>query len=104
MSPIVTTPITLRTAFCARYNCPDADFEDTFFWRALYRHAVPLAVFLRWTPPDFFRRDMEFLSWLGRAATMADVRREIHSFRYNNRTSTHWLRTEFRICCIAESC
>jgi len=92
------TPTTMRGSFCARYRCPVEAFEEKLFWRGLYRHALPMAWIIRRASPEFFRRDEEFLRWLGETLNMADVRREIHSFRYLNRTCPHWLRTGFRIC------
>ena len=86
-----------REAFCARYGCPESNFERQFFRRAVYRHAFPLAVVIRWCVPRFFRPDTDFIQWVGRAASLAEVRTELADFEYRNWLSPHWLRTGFLI-------
>ena len=91
------TPPDFRTAFCAQMGCADSAFERALFWRGLYRHAVPLAFFLRLTVPGFFREDEEFIRWVGRDGSLAEVETDLERFRYGNRVRAHWLRTGCRI-------
>jgi hypothetical protein len=90
-------PTDLRTAFCAQTRCAASAFERTFFWRGLYRHAVPLAFCLRILAPRFFREDEEFIRWIGRDGSLTEVEADIERFRYSNRVRPHWLRTGLRI-------
>jgi hypothetical protein len=73
--------------------CADASFERALFWRGLYRHAIPLAVFIRWFNPEFFHDDDELIHRLGRDTTMDEVRDDLEHFEYGNRVRRHWLRT-----------
>ena len=91
------TPPDFRTAFCAQMGCADSAFERALFWRGLYRHAVPVAFFLRLVVPGFFREDEEFIRWVGRDGSLAEVEADIERYRYGNRVRTHWLRTGLRI-------
>ena len=96
-SDVPMKSVNFRDAFCTRYRCADSDFERMFFRRALYRHAFPLAVVIRWCLPRFFRADTEFIQWVGRAVSLAEVRTELADFEYSNWVSPHWLRTGFLI-------
>jgi hypothetical protein len=89
--------INLRMAFCAQARCRESAFERAFFWRGLYRHAVPLAFFIRLLAPAFFREDQEFIRWLGGDHSLAEVMEDIDRFEYGNRVRHHWLRTGCRI-------
>jgi hypothetical protein len=94
---VLMKSVNLRDAFCTRYRCAESDFERMFFRRAVYRHALPLAMVIRWWLPRFFRRDADFIQWVGRAVNLADVRTELSDFEYGNWVSPHWLRTGFLI-------
>lgn len=86
-----------RTAFCRRAHCQDTRFERALFWRGLYRHAIPLALFIRLFAPRFFRDDLDFIRYLGADTSMEDVVEDIDRFEYGNRVRRHWLRTGLRI-------
>lgn len=90
-------PTDFRTAFCAQARCAGPAFERALFWRGLYRHAMPLALFLRLTAPGFFREDEEFIRWLAGDGSLAEVEEDIERFQYGNRVRAHWLRTGLRI-------
>lgn len=100
-----------RTAFCAHARCADAAFERTLFWQGLYRHAVPLALLIRWFAPNFFRPDEEFIRFVGADASLAEVEEDMERFEYGNRVQPHWLRTgllirvnQARIAALARTC
>lgn len=93
----IMSSVNFQSAFCTRYRCLEADFERQVFWRGLYRHAVPLAVMLRWFAPRFFHVDVEFIRWLAGAVTMSDIREDLQDFEYRNRVNPQWLRTGFLI-------
>lgn len=86
-----------RTAFCRRTQCQDTRFERALFWRGLYRHAIPLALFIRLFAPRFFRDDLDFIRFLAADTSMEDVAEDIDRFEYGNRVRRHWLRTGLRI-------
>ena len=95
--PVTAPPDCFRSAFCARYRRSDSDFERAIFWRALHRHAVPLALLLRWISPGFFQPDTEFIRWLAGARNLADAHGDLANFEYKNHVAPHWLRTGFSI-------
>lgn len=86
-------PGNFRTTFCAEIRCVDSAFERALFWRGLYRHAVPLAFFIRLVWPAFFRDDKDFIQRLGGDRSLDEIAEDIDRFQYENRVRSHWLRT-----------
>jgi hypothetical protein len=89
--------MTIRTTFCAQSKCSESAFERRFFWRGLYRHAVPLALLIEWLHPAFFRDDKAFVEYVGGDDCLGEVHEDISRFEYGNRIRQHWLRTGLRI-------
>ena len=54
---------TLREAFAAVYRCPPAEFDRRVFWRSLYAHAWLPAHWMWWFEREFFRPDLEAVSY-----------------------------------------
>lgn len=89
--------MTIRSAFCAQAKCPESAFGRRFFWRGLYRHAVPLAALIQLFAPGFFRDDRAFIEYVGGDVSLGELREDIARFEYGNVVRQHWLRTGLRI-------
>jgi hypothetical protein len=46
---------------CAHLGCPVAQYETALFRAALSRHCYPLARWLFWRKPSFFREDLDLI-------------------------------------------
>jgi hypothetical protein len=66
---------TLAEAFCARHGCTMEEFRRRFFWRALHRHALPIAPLLQLG--NHFAVDEDLIANCGRARSMHELREEL---------------------------
>jgi hypothetical protein len=58
-------PQTFKEAFCQRFRCSPERYETAVFWRAPFRHALPLAWCIGQIAPDFFADDLELIREVG---------------------------------------
>jgi hypothetical protein len=82
-----------KTLFCDRFDCAPDRFAETVFRRCLYRHAVPLALFMGRLQAALFAEDRRAIEQFGIATELNQVRAIIKDLAYVNRLNRHWLRT-----------
>jgi len=82
-----------KTLFCERFDCAPDRFAETVFRRCLYRHAVPLALFMGRLQAALFAEDRRAIEQFGIATELNQVRAIIKDLAYVNRLNRHWLRT-----------
>jgi hypothetical protein len=85
-----------RQLFCNATGCRPAEFEKRMFRKCLFRHAAPLAWFIR-DKAAFFREDLEMLRDIASARTTQEVISELNRFYGRNRRDKSILRTQFFI-------
>jgi hypothetical protein len=89
--------MTIQEAFCARHQCPVAQFPQRVFRLCLYSHAVPVALVLGKLNPGLFREDRQVIEQLGLARDLEEVDAALSDFQYVNQARPHWLRTGFKV-------
>jgi len=89
-------PKSFREAFCERFNCAPERYERRLFWRCLCRHALPLAVFIRWFDRQFymdvFKEDFEFIREIGSVNSPDVFQVEVDRFYGRNVRDKSWIR------------
>jgi hypothetical protein len=90
-------PKTFKAAFCEHFRCPPERYEESLFWRALFRHAVPLAFLARRFDPEFFHEDRDLIREVGAMTSQEIFRHEINYFYGRNLRDKSWLRSTLRI-------
>lgn len=90
-------PPSFKEAYCAHFDCPPERYEESLFWRAIFRHAVPLALIIRRFDPDFFHEDLDLIREVGAMSSQAIFRNEINYFYGRNLRDKRWLRTGLRV-------
>ncbi len=90
-------PTNFKSAFCRAFGCRPEDYEPAVFRRALFRHALPFAWWLRWRDPEFFREDLDFIHEVGGLTDPDLFRQEVNYFYGRNLRDRGWLRTLLRI-------
>lgn len=90
-------PQTFKEAFCRRFQCPPERYEMAAFWRCMFRHALPLAWFIRRRDPGFFSEDLDLIREVG-ALTNPDLfKNEVNYFHGRNLRHKSWVRTLLRV-------
>ena len=72
-----------KTAFCARFEFPQENFERRVFWNALHPQAKPLALLIRFLRPNFFHSDFDCIRSVATAETKQEVCAIINSLQYD---------------------
>jgi len=73
------------------------DYESLLFRKALFRHAIPLAAWVRARDPQFFRDDIDLIREVGVMRSPELFRQEINYFFGRNQRNRSWFRKLFRV-------
>jgi len=90
-------PKSFKDAYCERYHCAPEDYEESLFRRAVFRHALPLALWIKSRDPEFFREDLDMIHEVGRLKSQDLFRQEINYFFGRNLRNRSRFRTLFRV-------
>ncbi len=93
----VSWPKTFKEACCDYFHCSPEAYELKVFWRALYRHALPVAFFLYRKNPEFFKEDFELIRELGSINKPSLFTAELNFFHGRNVRDRTWLRADCSI-------
>jgi hypothetical protein len=72
-----------KTAFCARFEHPQENFEQRVFWNALHPETKPMAFLIRWVRPSYFASDLDCIRSIGTAESKQEVRAIVASLQYD---------------------
>jgi hypothetical protein len=86
-----------KTAFCARFEYPQENFEQRVFWNAMHPEAKPLAWLIRWLRPNFFASDLDCIRSIATAESKGEVRAIINSLQYDPSFKKGFFRGSLRI-------
>lgn len=89
--------MTFREAFCRKFECSDAKFEEEVFHRILYPHAHLFVLMLKLFRPGFFRYDYELIRSIGDARSASEVMAEINAYHSDYQIKKSFLRRTMRI-------
>lgn len=87
----------LRSAFCARYRCPETSFERKAFRKGLPLHAKLLCAFLGGMDHPRFQHDIEILRNVGEASDLDSLNRALDEMWSLNEMNRDWLRGVLRL-------
>lgn len=90
-------PKTFKEAFCERFRCPPERYEQSVFWRCLHRHAIPVAMLIRWINPEVFREDFDLIREIGGMNDPFLFRGEVDYFHGRNVRHDGLLRRYLRV-------
>ncbi len=79
-------------AYCARYGCAPADFENGTFRRGLSFLLWPVAGLVALWKPDFFKDDQAAIRRLGATRGLDHFRAELNDLHYVTQRDGGWLR------------
>ena len=96
-SPEERWPQTFKEAFCRRFRCSPESYEMAVFWRAVFRHALPLAWWIYLISPDFFTEDLELIREVGPMTNPELFKSEVNYFYGRNQRHKNWIRTVLRV-------
>jgi hypothetical protein len=86
---------TFREAYCHRFGCEPAHFEQSVLRRALHRRSLPIAWLMRVLKPGYFELEVRTLRYLGDAQSSREFRAELDSYRSEYRKQGGFLRNAF---------
>jgi hypothetical protein len=72
-----------KTAFCARFECSQDNFEQRVFWKTMHPEARPVALLIRLLRPKFFQSDLDCIRNLAGADTKQEVRSLLNALQYD---------------------
>jgi hypothetical protein len=90
-------PLTFKQAFCTRFACTQEQYESAVFWRVVFRHALPLAWFIRRVSPGFFAEDLDLIREVGEITNPEIFKNEVNYFHGRNIRHKSWIRTVLRV-------
>lgn len=72
-----------KTAFCARFEHPQENFEKQLFWSALHPKVKPMAFLINCLRPSFFRSDLDCIRSIATAESKREVLAIVNSLQYD---------------------
>jgi len=91
--PEPTTVGDLRSVFCEKFKCSEAEFEKRAFRKCLYFPAKLTAPLLRLFEPNWFERDLLLIRHLGNAKTWQQVMAELDAYHFREHLKRSYART-----------
>jgi hypothetical protein len=79
----MNTTYNFKSAFCARYESSQENFEQRVFWNAMHPEAKPVALLIRCLRPNFFASDLDCIRSIAAAESKQEVRAIINSLQYD---------------------
>jgi hypothetical protein len=84
--------MSFQEAYCRIHNCLPGDYEEKLLWQCLYRHALPVLVFLPASDSTFFKEDYELIREIGPVRDPEIFEMELNRFHGRNIRDKNWIR------------
>ena len=95
--PTMNSTQNFKTAFCARFAHPQAQFEKAVFWNAMHPEMRPVAFLIHKLWPGFFHSDLDCIRSLAVTESKQEVRALIASLHYDPKFNQGFLRRVLRV-------
>ena len=93
----MNTTYNFKTAFCARFEHPQENFEQRVFWNAMHPEAKPVALLIHCLRPKFFASDLDCIRSLATAESKQEIRAIINSLQYDPAFKRGFIRGFLRV-------
>jgi hypothetical protein len=79
----MNTPYNFKTAFCARFEYAQENFEKRVFWNTVHPEMKLVAFLINCLRPKFFRSDIDCIRSIATAESKQEVRAIVNSLQYD---------------------